>query len=100
MDKIPQQLQQEVIMIAQRAVKQELENGWSDWAKYVVENIKELSSAQKELLDHSQKVEIAVQVLKKEFQIKSGLYGLIGGGLTVLLGLGLWLVQRIFLHIK
>jgi hypothetical protein len=58
-------------------------NGWSEYEKLVLYRLDNMS-------DRITKVEAAIVAL----QIKSSLWGALGGGLTVAAMLGLWLLKK------
>ena len=86
----------------QEIIREELKNGWGKWGVYVTESIKDLladrSSGHEDHETLQRDISIIrmdLALLKKEMQIKSGVWGLLGGMIPICMALGVWLLQTI-----
>lgn len=68
-------------------------NGWSEWSKYVLNTLKDQDEDLKQLTKEIHQLRISVEVLKNEMKIKSGIWGMLGGLIPVLIGLGIWALK-------
>jgi len=56
-------------------------NGWQEWSKFVLKELKRLSDAFEKLSEKASKSEAEIAMLK----VKSGVYGLVGGAVLVVI---------------
>lgn len=61
------------------------DNGWKEDRKYVLEALKRNDKAHDRIIDRLDVIEKSVVILK----VKAGVWGLLGGGIAVLIGLAL-----------
>lgn len=61
-------------------------NGWDEWSKYVLSELKRLSLAYEGLRETSEGIRIEIAKLK----VKAGIWGLIGGAIPVVIMIFLW----------
>lgn len=69
------------------------ENGWNEWSRHVLAELKRLSDGQDR---YQEKTDLAFMELKVEIaklKVKSGIWGLMGGAIPVGIGLLVWLLQ-------
>ncbi len=66
-------------------------NGWSVWGKHVLEELKRLNSAQEHIEKQVTKIHIEIATLK----VKSGVWGLVGGAIPVVLGVAYVILRKI-----
>ena len=67
-------------------------NGWQEWSKFVLRELTRLSNAYEDL---TKKVNDEMSIIKAEIamlKVKSGVYGLVGGAILVLI----FLLSRYF----
>ncbi|MCP4599011.1 MAG: hypothetical protein GY847_00450 [Proteobacteria bacterium] len=64
-------------------------NGWMVWGKHVLEELKRLNAAQEHIEKQVTKIHIEIATLK----VKSGVWGLVGGAIPVVLGLAYVLLK-------
>ena len=86
-------------------IQEELKNGWGKWGVYVTESIKELLADQltgredrHDVQRELSAIRMDLEVLKKEMQIKSGMWGLLGGAVPIIIGLLVYILQRLLSH--
>ena len=73
-------------------------NDWGKWSKYVLLTIERLDEEIHELR-FNDVAEILVTVNKihveiGKLQVKAGVWGLLGGAIPVVIGLGIWLLTK------
>ncbi len=66
-------------------------NGWSVWGKHVLEELKRLNTAQAQIEKQVTRIHIEIATLK----VKSGVWGLVGGAIPVMLGLTYMLLKNL-----
>jgi len=64
-------------------------DGWKEWSKYVLNKLGDLEDQNKTLNTKMDKVIIAVATLK----VKAGIWGIMGGGIPIVILLGIWLLK-------
>ena len=81
-------------------------NGWSQWAKHVLRELKRLSESQEKMSERFSKdimklrddVNEDVLDIKTDIarlQVKAGIWGLIGASIPVAVGLGIWVLKAV-----
>ena len=60
-----------------------MENGWNEWSKYVLASVDEIKKDVKKLVTD-------VATLK----VKAGIWGLVGGGIPVIILIGVYLIRQ------
>lgn len=69
--------------------EEQLPNDWNEYRRLILEELKQhgeqLSSIKKQLDEMNLKLNIDIASMKKELEVKSGLFGVIGGLIPVIL---------------
>ncbi len=66
-------------------------NGWNEWSKYVLKELERLNSCYHEMDKKLNRITVDIAKLK----VKSGIWGLIGGAVPVVIGLGIWFLRTL-----
>ena len=64
-------------------------NGWNEWSKHVLAELKRLSEWNETMANTQQDILIQISALK----VKAGVWGIFGGGIAVLIGLAVWMIK-------
>ena len=64
-------------------------NGWDEWSKFVLSELKRLSMAYEGLRETSEGIRIEIAKLK----VKAGIWGAIGGAIPVIVMMFLWWIK-------
>ena len=69
------------------------DNGWQEWSKHVLAELKRLSDSYDKLDSKfdEQFNKLSVEIAK--LKVKAGVWGMLGGALPVVIGLLIWLLQ-------
>lgn len=65
-------------------------NGWTAWEKHVLAELEDLKLSYRRLTDEIHGARMEIERLK----VKAGIWGLIGGSVPVVIGMGVYLIQR------
>ena len=65
-------------------------DGWGEWSRYVLKTLERLDEDIKELTDTIGGMRRDVVML----QVKSGIWGALGGMIPVIVGLGIWFLTK------
>lgn len=71
-------------------------NGWNKWEKYVVSELSDLKEGSKGLRVVYEGLRDELQLARMEIErlkVKAGIWGLIGGAVPVVIGLGIWALR-------
>lgn len=63
------------------------ENGWNEWSRHVLAELKRLSDGQKEYQEKADAAFLDLKVEIANLKVKSGVWGLVGGAIPVAIGL-------------
>lgn len=66
------------------------QDGWVRWKNYVLEELKRGNRVQETILKNQMKLHIEIATLK----VKSGVWGLLGGAIPVIIGLAIMLLKK------
>lgn len=64
-------------------------DGWNEWSRHVLAELERLSACYESLNINFNKLTTEVAMLK----VKAGVWGLVGGGIAVAIGLGIYLIK-------
>lgn len=64
-------------------------NNWKEWKNYVLEKLDSLEKCSKDIDEKVDDIAIEIAGLK----VKSGIWGLIGGVIPVVIGLAIWFLR-------
>lgn len=67
------------------------DNNWSEYQKLILHQLKVLTKAMDENREDHSKLREEITTLK----VKSGAWGLFGGSIPVIIGLGIWILKGI-----
>lgn len=65
------------------------ENGWNEWSKHVLAELERLNNCYEELNKSVNKVHVEIAML----QVKSGIWGAIGGCIPLMVAFVYWLLK-------
>lgn len=65
----------------------ELDNGWKEWGKYVLNELKELKQEQKETRKDVSEIKTNVAITKNDIKIRAGIWGAIASMIPVTIAL-------------
>ena len=65
------------------------ENGWNEWSRHVLAELERLNSWSAEIANRQTTILVQISALK----VKSGIWGLIGGAIPVIIGLAIWAIK-------
>ena len=68
-------------------------NGWSEHAKLVLHELERLNDCYETLAKDLARLKNEFVALRTEFKIKAGFWGLLGGAIPVIIGLGYWILK-------
>ncbi len=68
-------------------------DGWTKWSQYVLKELESLNEYNKSFDKRLRNIETGLASLKTEFKVKSGIYGLVGSAIPVVIGLGIWALR-------
>jgi len=77
-------------------MSEEAGNGWQEWQKYVLKAIEKQDEKTGKIFDKIDEVKVDVAGLKVDvsaLKVKAGVWGLIGGAIPVIVGLGIWFLR-------
>lgn len=63
-------------------------NGWPEWSRYVLKELERLNDCYEKLQENYTEFKEDFVALQTEFKIKAGVWGLLGGLIPVVIGLG------------
>ena len=63
---------------------------WKEWSKFVLKELARLNDCYDKLAETYVKISTEVAMLK----VKSGMWGLIGGAIPVIIGLAYWMLKK------
>ena len=66
------------------------QDGWVRWKNYVLEELKRGNRVQETILKNQTKIHIEIATLK----VKSGVWGLLGGAIPVIIGLAIFFLKN------
>jgi len=69
----------------------EQKNGWFEWSRHVLSELERLSDGQESVKSEVSKLRVDIAMLK----VKSGVWGLIGGAISVTVGLLIYFFKGI-----
>ncbi len=64
-------------------------NGWNEWSKFVLNELQRLNVNYENLTSQVQRVQVQIATLK----VKSGIWGVIGGSIPIMVGVLIWLLR-------
>ena len=77
-------------------------NGWSEWSKYVLQELKRLNdcyeSLNKKMDEICKGVEKKIQKNREDIivlKLKAGLWGLLGGAIPIVIALGVYVIKEV-----
>lgn len=65
------------------------------WQKLMFEQMRGLNETVEKLRDEVTNIRVGMASLKTDVRNKSSLWGVLGGGLPVVIGLGIWFIQHL-----
>jgi hypothetical protein len=72
-------------------------NGWAEWSRFVLNTLKDQDRELKEVLQEIHKLQVSVEVLKNEMQLKSGVWGASASIVTILIIILVWYAQKLLI---
>ena len=66
------------------------DNGWNEWSRHVLAELQRLNTCYGTVNDQLQKIHVEIATLK----VKSGMWGLIGGSIPVLITVMVYLMTK------
>ena len=66
-------------------------NGWSEWSKYVLAELKRLDNSCACLEKDLQAANLEIAILK----VKAGIWGVLGGAIPVIIGLAIYFIHKL-----
>jgi hypothetical protein len=69
-------------------------NGWNEWAKYVLETLKELKEKGDNREHLLNKLIVDIRVMQTRMTMKAALSGALASAIPVAIGLIIWLITR------
>jgi len=68
-------------------------NGWNIWQKHVLSELGDLKESAEKQSEITTNLLIGMAELRTQFKMKSGFWGLLGGAITVLLTISIYLIK-------
>lgn len=65
------------------------ENGWNEWSKHVLAELERLNDGYEEINKNVNKIRVEIAML----QVKSGIWGVIGGCIPLMVAFMFWLLK-------
>lgn len=69
------------------------ENGWNEWSRHVLAELKRLSDAQEKNQEKSEACFSELKVEIARLKVQSGVWGLMGGAIPVAIGLLVYFIK-------
>jgi hypothetical protein len=75
-------------------IDQPPKNGWNEWAKYILETLKELKEKGDGRDEKINKLLVDINILKTKMTMRAALSGALASAIPVAIGLIIWLITR------
>lgn len=72
----------------------EKENGWNEWSRYVLKTLETQQANVCNLTTEIHKLNSCMATIRTELSIKSGIWGLLGGAIPVIIALATLLIKK------